>query len=588
MNKNKYGYIDECGSIISITTDESDIETDNESLIDSQISLNQFIESTNLQSFTLPKTQDEFGSYYVERNSESVQSHPESIETNSDSIESISESIESLKTISNTQSNTQSDTPSNTQDDFKSYYESYSSEFIEFMNLNPTTYHVITHFKSLLENNGFHYIKQNKPIKNLKPGFYYTSRNDQCLIAFIIGGKWKPENGSCFVGSHSDALSIKLNPRGSIRKNIDGYELLGVAPYSGSLNKYWLNRELGLAGSVLVKENGKIQRKLINSKVPIAFIPQEPSRNDNENYNPQTKEVPILSYSNEILEPTDEEKQSKFYNRHSLSLLRYICKLSNTSIESIIDFDLDLYDTQLACRGGIENEFIYSSSLDDRLCAFDSIYGLIEFSQRFFTDLELSEYNGLSGIYLANNEEIGSLSNTGAYGGFLIDNLKSIVQDKCDGTINESIANLTTNTIILSSDVTHAMNPNYIEAYLKNNYPLPNIGPSIKFDSNGHVLSDSYGKEFLTRIINNLSGVKLQQFHIRNDSRSGGTIGPILSNGKRGINGAKLIIDVGLPILSMHSIRSIMGYKDVGIGVRFFKETFTRWIDIIDDVVTRD
>ena len=71
-----------------------------------------------------------------------------------------------------------------------------------------------------------------------------------------------------------------------------------------------------------------------------------------------------------------------------------------------------------------------------------------------------------------------------------------------------------------------------------------------------------------------LAGDQTSTFHIRNDSRSGGTIGPIMSDSRRGINGAKLIIDVGLPILSMHSIRSIAGYKDVGIGIRFFRSIF--------------
>lgn len=108
------------------------------------------------------------------------------------------------------------------------------------------------------------------------------------------------------------------------------------------------------------------------------------------------------------------------------------------------------------------------------------------------------------------------------------------------------------------------------------------MGPSIKFDSNGHVLSDSLGKEFLDRVVKDLLGIRLQEFHIRNDSRSGGTIGPIMSDARRGLNGAKLIIDVGMPILSMHSIRSVMGYKDVGIGVLFFKEVFLKWKDALD------
>lgn len=201
------------------------------------------------------------------------------------------------------------------------------------MKTNPTTYHTIIHFKSVLEKNNFQYLPQNKPIEDLSPGFYYTSRSDQCMIAFVIGGKWRPENGSCFVGSHCDALSVKLNPRGLLKKKVEGYELLGVAPYSGSLNKNWLNRDLGLAGAILVRDSntGKISRKLVNSyPTPVAFIPESEYVSDDTQYNKQTKMVPVFSYTNEVLEPTEEEKRSKFYNFHSLSLLRYITQLSQT------------------------------------------------------------------------------------------------------------------------------------------------------------------------------------------------------------------------------------------------------------------
>lgn len=470
-------------------------------------------------------------------------------------------------------------------DPYTNYYNEYAEKFIGFMRSNPTTYHTITHFKNVLEKNNFKWLPQNEPVKQLTPGLYYTSRSDQCLTAFVIGGNWKPGNGSCFVGSHCDALSVKLNPRGLKKDKVKGYELLGVAPYSGSLNKNWLNRDLGLAGAILVRDSasGKISRKLINSSTPIAFIPESEYTSDDTLYSKQSQMVPVVSYSNEVLQPTEDEMRSKFYKRHSLSLLRYISKLSETPISSIVDFDLDLVDVQPSSRGGLENEFIYLASLDDRLCAFDSIYGLIEFCQKFKGD-DIEEYDGLTGVYLANNEETGSLTSTGAFGGFLVDNLKSIVCDKCGYQAEESIERLLKNTILLSSDVTHALNPNFKEVYLQGNFPLPNTGPSIKFDSNAHVLSDSLGKEFLDRVIRNVQGVKLQEFHIRNDSRSGGTIGPIMSDARRGLNGAKIIVDVGMPILSMHSIRSVMGYKDVGMGVRFFIEVFSRWKDVIEEM----
>ncbi|KAG2734464.1 hypothetical protein G9P44_002470 [Scheffersomyces stipitis] len=472
-----------------------------------------------------------------------------------------------------------------TSNDLDSYYEAYAQQYIDFMSQNPTTYHVVTHFKSLLTNNGFKYIRENEPFTADEPGFYFTSKDDSTLVAFVVGGKWEPIRGSCFIGSHCDALSVKINPGGSIRKGAEDYSLLGVAPYSGSLNELWLNRDLGLAGSLLVKDpaSGKLARKLINSAPhPIGFIPQlAPHFGIEKKYNKQTEMVPIVAYSSDKdLVPTDEEKSSHLYSKYPLSLLRYITTLSGYSLSSIVQMDLDLVDVQPAARGGLGREFIYSSSLDDRLCSFDSVYGLIEFSQSFYGSEDINEYNGLSGIYLANHEEIGSATRTGAAGGFLLDSLRSIVGSRYRTNNAERLLELTNNSVLLSTDVTHALNPNFKDVYLDKNFPLPNTGPSIKFDSNGHVLSDSFAYQFLSSIIQkHVPEIKLQHFHIRNDSRSGGTIGPIMSNASRGLNGAKLIIDVGLPILSMHSIRSIMGYKDAGIGVRFFKQVLSNWQD---------
>ena len=108
-------------------------------------------------------------------------------------------------------------------------------------------------------------------------------------------------------------MSVKINPRGLLRDNVNGYELLGVAPYSGSLNKLWLSRDLGLAGSVLVRDNdtGKISRKLIKSHPdPIAFIPQLPevflSRQRNTILRPRWF---LFVDTTETLVPTDEEKE---------------------------------------------------------------------------------------------------------------------------------------------------------------------------------------------------------------------------------------------------------------------------------------
>lgn len=462
------------------------------------------------------------------------------------------------------------------------YYDNTADSFSTFMNASPTTRHVIENFKNILESNGFTMINERK-INHVTsaPGKFYIIRNGQALVAFVVGRKWSPSQGSCFIGCHVDALTIKINPAHSlIPQTKDGYQLLGVAPYSGALSNQWLNRDLGIAGSVIVQNRDKVKRILISSGAKaIATIPKLAEHFNLERpYNLQTEMVPIIAHSacGNIPEATDEEKKCLIYGEHLLSLIRYVTKLAKVNVGDIIGLDLELVDVQPTVRGGLSNEFIVSGALDDRLCSFDAINGLIEFSSNFSDARTLDEYDGFSGVYLADNEEIGSNTRTGAGGGLLQDTMRSVVSSRYDAT-PERMARLFSESVIISSDVTHALNPNFKSIYLNRNFPLPNTGPSIKFDSNGHVLSDTISEIFARNIVEkHLPDMKLQHFHIRNDSRSGSTIGPILS-GKRGVPGAKMIIDIGMPILSMHSIRGMTGYKDVGMGIRFFREVLTHW-----------
>lgn len=463
-----------------------------------------------------------------------------------------------------------------------SEYDIQAKKFLDFMNSSPTTYHVTIHITDLLTSHGFKYLHLKDTLQITEPGFYFTKRDDLSVVAFIIGGEYTSSNGSCFVASHIDALSVKLN-QASKTGSVNGYNLINVQPYSGSLNKYWLNRDLGLAGAIIVKDDGNFSRKLIDSKEPIAFIPllaEHFGIKEDLNYNKQTEMRPIIG-TTEKLTPTNDELASPLFQKHPLPLLRYISQLSNTNLKDIVQLDLDFYDTQKAAQGGLDGEFLYSSSLDDRLCAYTSILGLLESKKRL--EKSISNYTGLIGCYLANHEEIGSRSRTGAYSGLLKEvlTLVSTFNQKQPTNVIENTARLFTNSVIISSDVTHAFNPNFKDIYLENHLPLLNTGPVLKIDNNMHVLSDSLSRVFLEKVISDhLPDLKLQVFHIRNDSRSGGTIGPILGSASN-INGAKIVVDVGIPILSMHSIRSICGYEDIDNGKRFYQSVFDNWVEVI-------
>jgi aminopeptidase I len=121
------------------------------------------------------------------------------------------------------------------------------------------------------------------------------------------------------------------------------------------------------------------------------------------------------------------------------------------------------------------------------------------------------------------------------------------------------------NSFLISSDVIHAVNPNFLNVYLENHAPRLNVGVAVTADPNGHMTTDSVSTAILQRVVEK-RGQKLQVFQIRNDSRSGGTVGPMLSSA----TGVRAI-DAGIVQLSMHSIRATTGSLDPGLGVVTFQ-----------------
>lgn len=452
----------------------------------------------------------------------------------------------------------------------ENFYADFCSRYMHFTNTVPTTYHAIDYFSKILEDLNYTFLAEKEPFKfDPNGGLYFSTRDLQSMVAIVVGGKWKPQNGFGIIGSHVDALTAKLKPS-SLKSPVEGYELLGVAPYSGSLNHLWLDRDLGIAGRVLVRDPStkKIFPKLISSgQHAICRIPTLAPHFGaaaSHTYNKETRMVPVMAFGKD--EPaTREELASPLYGKHSLMLLRYVANLAQTSISNLVALDLELFDVQPAVRGGIKNDFMFAPRIDDRLCSFSAIFGLLELS----STLDLANYSGCSIVYLANNEEIGSATRTGAKGKFLNSVVERMASDL--GYSHADIKVAFANSIILSADVTHLLNPNFTSAYLTHHFPLPNIGLTLKKDANGHVMTDLIGIAVMEAVAAK-NGLTLQQFHIRNDMPSGGTIGPMLA-----VDTGARVIDVGLAQLSMHSIRAAAGYKEVGIGVETFKAFFKDW-----------
>lgn len=463
------------------------------------------------------------------------------------------------------------------QTDADEYYDVWCQKYISFTDNNPTTQHVVHSISELLEAHRFVYVPENRPIDEKlarqlqNGGSFYTKRADLSLVAFVVGGKWEPEHGIGAIGSHIDALTAKLKPF-SVKNSVDGYQLLGVANYAGTLNERWLDRDLGIGGTVLVKQDGQVRRKLVSSgSSPIATIPSLAEHFGSiadGPYNKETQMVPIIGYG-DTPEPTEDEKDAPLIDKHPLALLRFVAARAGCKLQDIIGLELELYDVQAASRGGIDDEFLFAPRIDDRLCSFTAINALILAASEIQTTTKISEWKGLHAVLLADNEEVGSATRTGAKGKLLNNTISRVLAAKNfeDGNLGLAYAN----SLILSADVTHALNPNFKLAYLENNFPVPNKGLTIKMEAKCRVATDSVGTAVLEKIAKK-NNLQLQLFHIRNDAPSGGTIGPILA-----VETGARIVDVGLAQLSMHSIRALCGYQEVGIGVKTFEAFFRDW-----------
>lgn len=172
------------------------------------------------------------------------------------------------------------------------------------------------------------------------------------------------------------------------------------------------------------------------------------------------------------------------------------------------------------------------------------------------------------------NEEVGSLTRQGAKGGLLESVVERVVANLFSDVARTRTA--FANSIIISADVTHMLNPNFNSVYLENHKPKPNVGITLSLDSNSHMATDVVGTA-LVEELGRLNGDKIQYFQIKNNSRSGGTIGPSLSSQ----TGARTI-DMGIAQWAMHSIRASTGSKDIGLAVKFFKGFYNNWRQVYD------
>ncbi|KAI9490293.1 peptidase M18 [Zychaea mexicana] len=452
-------------------------------------------------------------------------------------------------------------------------------DFIQFLNASPSPFHAVNEAALRLERAGFEKISERSSWNLKRKGKYYFTRNGSSIVAFVIGGQYRPGNGFSIIGAHTDSPCLKVKPIS--KKDKAGYLEVGVQLYGGGIWHTWFDRDLSVAGRVMVeKPDGTFQHTLARIEKPLLRVPTlaihlDGSVNEAFRFNKENRMVPVLATA--VKSSLSASSSSDQEAKHHRALMDILSEELKVGLDKIHDFELCLYDTQPATIGGAYDEFIFSARLDNLGMSYCSLMAMLNTADKASDDTNIRV------ISLFDNEEVGSTTAHGANSNLLPSTLQRLVAAKIDGkepaSGKSNFELAMRNSMLVSADMAHAVHPNYTEKYEENHRPAMHKGTVIKINAYQRYATTAPTALILREIARRRS-VPIQEFVVRNDSPCGSTIGPMLS-AKLGLR----TIDVGNPQLSMHSIREISGVDDVPNGIRLLAAFFELFPSVDKQVV---
>ena len=406
---------------------------------------------------------------------------------------------------------------------------------IDFIEKAPSSYHSVLTAASELEAAGFTELELAAPW-NIEAGkSYYINAYGTSLFAFTLGNE--PKGRLYMAASHTDYPCFKIKPSPELSEK--HYARLNTTSYGSVILNTWMDRPLSVAGKVMTKSDKvfKPQAHIIDIKRPILTIPNLAIHMNREvnkgvELNRQTDMLPLAAMVTEQL-----EKENFF--------IKFLAEETGVKAEDILDFDLTLYAVEKGCITGINEEFISSPRIDNQTSVVSCLKGII--------GAGVPEA-GINFIACFDNEEIGSATKQGADSVLL-----KLILDKLYDTLG--VDKMTSRDLILSGfflslDVAHAIHPCHSEKADVTNIPLLNGGIAIKADASQKYATDTEAIAAVRQLCEK-AGVPYQKFVNRSDVAGGTTLGSI--------NSSQLpmyTIDMGVPMLAMHSARELMGSKD--------------------------
>ena len=400
-------------------------------------------------------------------------------------------------------------------------------DLIAYLDSSPSPWHAVAASVRRLQAAGFERVLEADAWRDVSGG--YVVRGG-ALVAWRRSESAAAASAFRIVGAHTDSPCLRIKPHpdtGGL-----GWKQLGVEVYGSPLLNSWLDRDLGIAGRIVLRDGSTTDVAIHEG---IARVPQLAIHLDRD-----VNDKGLLLDKQQHLTPvwgTGVVAEGDF--------TRWLADHANVVAADIAWWELSLFDTTRAALLGADQSLLASARLDNQVSCWAATTALISFD---------NTAQHTSVIALFDHEEVGSQSNTGASGPLLSTVLERLTG--ASGTDRERFHRAMAGSSCVSADNAHAVHPNYPERHEPGHRPIVNQGPAIKVNSNQRYATSAETAVLFQRACES-ADVPWQVFVSRNNMPCGSTIGPLTAT----VLGIPTV-DVGVPQLSMHSARELCGAHD--------------------------
>ncbi|MFJ3989740.1 M18 family aminopeptidase [Streptomyces sp. NPDC090032] len=407
----------------------------------------------------------------------------------------------------------------------------HTDDLMSFLAASPSPYHAVANAAARLEKAGFRQVAETDAWDGTTGGKYVTRGG--AIVAWYVPEGAAPHTPFRIVGAHTDSPNLRVKPLPDMGSQ--GWRQVAVEIYGGPLLNSWLDRDLGLAGRLSLRDGStrlvNIDRALL--RVPQLAIHMDRSvHTDGLKLDKQKHMQPICGLGDGV---------------HEGGLIRFLEQEYGLAEGDVTGWDLMTHPIEAPSYLGRDKELVAGPRMDNLLSVHAGTAALAAVSAS--DDLPY-----IPVLAAFDHEENGSQSDTGADGPLLGGVLERSVFAR--GGSYEDKARAFAGTVCLSSDTGHAVHPNYAERHDPTHHPRAGGGPILKVNVNNRYATDGSGRAVFAAACEK-AGVPFQSFVSNNAMPCGTTIGPITA-ARHGIK----TVDIGVAILSMHSVRELCAADD--------------------------